>query len=82
MRRYTVTVTDFAARQRNHQARVLATDASAARSKGLAKLFGRHSFWKSDSGLGPDYGQVFERTEYGNSSRTGRASIAVLDGWS
>ena len=85
-KRYTVRVTELDERGQVHETRVLATDDRSARDQGIYKLFGRRTFWQVDSGLGRDYGQVFEAlVNTGNgfsaTSRTPRARINTERGW-
>ena len=84
MKRYTLTVTVLGGTGRSYDARVLAHNEMDARGRGIRKLWGPKAFWQSDSGLGLDYGQVFERLDqpgFHARSLTSRASRYVMEGW-
>jgi hypothetical protein len=78
MPRYTVTITDFAANNKEHTAEVEAPDDVRARRHAIWQIWGSLAFWQHDSGPGWAYGRVFERLPDGqNTSRTGRARVDV-----
>jgi hypothetical protein len=85
-KRYTVRVVELGSTERVHETRVLATDEPSARNQAITKLFGRMTFWQADSGLGRNYGQVFQALPNSGSgfqatSRTGRARLEAVHGW-
>lgn len=75
---YTVTVRDCDSTLRTRIANVRAADEQEARTRAVAKLFGRRAFWWPDSGLGPTFGQVCVPARTGgNNCITGRLRVDV-----